>query len=101
MSIPHPEWRKFAGNYGIDIRSDKSASQAWDVNVEITVPNSSVSLSWPGINGVGQGVTLTLVDLRTGKRVNMSNVSNYTFFARQAGTYRFRVQSVNAPIRGR
>jgi len=101
MCIPHPEWRKFAGDFGIDIRSAKSVSQSWELKVDITVPNSSVSISWPGISGVGHGVALTLVDLKSGKRINMRNEANYTFYAKQAGTYRFRVLSVNAPSRGR
>jgi hypothetical protein len=84
-TFPHPEWGGSNTNYLQDIKAPiYSSSKTWNFRVTTDLVPVAAHIDWShtgldGVNNIPAGMTAELVDMTTGTRVNMRNVSTYTF----------------------
>jgi len=81
-----------APGMAVDIRSQQSKQQQWDVEVQTNLKGQPIEISWPDMSGVPAGTQPILTDLATGKRVYMRTSRAYSFEA-DAHTRKLRVST--------
>ncbi len=89
LYMPQRSWGSKSGHYVRDVRSALSNREEWDVEVNCTLANAPVRISWDGINQtVPAGVNLTLIDLDADRQIYMRTNSSYTFTTGDSGGIR-------------
>ncbi|BCW97817.1 MAG: hypothetical protein KatS3mg024_0644 [Armatimonadota bacterium] len=80
-----------------DVRLPSSQGHTWEFEVATSAPGEQHSLRFYGVETVPFGVTLTLLDLQNGGRVDLRSCSEYFFTAPADGKpARFRVLAIPA-----
>ncbi|MEJ5298162.1 MAG: hypothetical protein WHZ52_09015 [Armatimonadota bacterium] len=78
-----------------DVRLPSPQGHTWEFEVATSAPGEQHSLRFYGVETVPFGVTLTLLDLQNGGRVDLRSCSEYFFTAPADGTpARFRVLAI-------
>jgi len=95
MQFPHADWGPNAGGYLMDMRGPSPGMTTWDLEVAVKGSGEQVVLSWPSLSSVPRDVSLTLVDLATGKRLYMRTNSSITFVS-NGGVRRFRIEATRS-----
>lgn len=95
--FPHDDWGDDrAGNYTNDIRPsmERTASDAWALNVETNQPGETIRLAWDSTLIPSAMYAVTLVDVEKGNRVDMAANGEYSYVAKSTdvSTARFRVE---------
>lgn len=93
LSLPHPDWGRLAGRYAYDVRATASSAD-WDLTVETSAPNSSVTLSWPDLRALPADTNLVLTDLDSGRQRSLRSVASYVLTTNAAGQHRLRLSAV-------
>ncbi len=68
-------------NMAVDIRSQQSRQQQWDIEVQTNLNGQPIEVSWPDMSSLPRGTQPILTDLASGKRVYMRTNRAYTFEA--------------------
>jgi hypothetical protein len=71
-------WNGRSGAYATDVRSDLSRSD-WTFRVATNLVGTDVALTWTPTGALPAGTSLTLVDVATGRRIDLASASGYTF----------------------
>ncbi len=65
----------------VDIRSQQSSQQQWDLEVQTNLSGQPIEISWPDMSGLPPATQPILTDLATGKRLYMRTNRAYSFAA--------------------
>ncbi len=102
LSFVHNDWGRHNGEYTQDLRSsDFGLEKSWDVAVR-TQGDEEVTLTWPDLNArLPRGLTATLEDTTTGRRIFMRTQAAYTFRSQAGSVRRLKLvvsRRANAPL---
>lgn len=88
----HQAWNGRSGAYATDVRGDLSRSD-WTFNVSTNLPGANIALTWTSTGSLPKGTSLFLVEVASGKRIDMQTATKYTFrTGRAQRAYTFRVE---------
>jgi hypothetical protein len=76
LYFPHDDWEDFPGNYRTDIRSLSSRKETFRLTVDTKRKVSLSKITW---ENVPEDYTVTLTDLKTGRKVDMNRKDVYFF----------------------
>lgn len=76
--------------YGVDLRSGNSLREKWNYTVNGLEPGAA-TINWRGLADVPSRYKLTLLDLSTGRQIDLRSTSSYQFTAGSETSRQFQV----------
>ena len=89
--FPRPQWG--AGEYAVDMRGVGAGLERWEFVVACAEAGRRVRVEWPEMVSVPKSMSLRLVDVDGGPKVDMRTSGGYEFEASEAGLRRFAVEA--------
>lgn len=88
VSFPHNDWSRYPHEYTVDFRPQTENETSWDFLVKTNIKNEKVSVSFDGIESLSDGIKYKIVDLDSGKRMELNNNNSFTFVSGKTLTER-------------